>query len=106
MQDPTGVIMISFLALAVLVALVLGAVFPFLLRFGGAVVSLSSLVTLVFHRGILEMLVALAWLAFGFTCYLLGHLLFARRHGFFLAYLPFKIFGLRPLRQLSPAHNQ
>ena len=107
MQALTGTIMISSLALAALAAIILfavGAMVPALLRVGGGFVALSSLLGLVFHGGILDTLLALAGFVVGSACYLLGHLLFARRHGFFLTRLHSKIFGLPPLRRMGPVH--
>ncbi|MFE2999321.1 hypothetical protein ACFXG4_30470 [Nocardia sp. NPDC059246] len=96
--------MISLLALAAIVLFAVGVMVPALLRVGGGFVALSSLLGLVFHGGILDTLLALTGFLVGSAGYLLGHLLFARQHGFFLAHLPFKIFGLPPLRRMSPAH--
>ncbi|MFE3105324.1 hypothetical protein [Nocardia tengchongensis] len=97
--------MISLIALAILAALFLGAVFPAVLRVGGAIVSLSALMWLVSHHGIVDTLIGLACLVVGVTCYLLGHLLWARRYGYFQSSLPARVFSLPSLRWMSPVHD-
>ena len=93
---------ISLLAGIALTVVLLGALFPWLARWGGVFLIVDSLAGLWLHMGH-GPLISLMWLVAGIAAWMIGHLVYAYRDGgTWRSWLAWQIFRLPGLRTIRP----
>ncbi|MCX4097710.1 hypothetical protein [Nocardia sp. alder85J] len=93
--------MTTILVGAALALVALGAIFPWLSRWGGVLLIIDSMGGLLLHLG-QGSAYSLMWLVIGLAAWLVGHLVYAHRDGFWRSWLAFQIFRLPGLRLARP----
>ncbi|MDE1672666.1 hypothetical protein [Nocardia gipuzkoensis] len=94
--------MLTILAAAALVLILAGIFLPVIARWGGFLLMLDSLLSLIFHIGH-SPAIALLWLSVGVVAWLIGHLIEAHRNdGLWRSWLAMQTFRLPGLHVLRP----